>query len=59
MTSALRIAERPRHAGLAAGAEAVGVGAADQHRARAHAERLDDVAAAADAAVDQNLGLAA
>ena len=44
---------------VAAGAEAVGVSAADQDRSRAHAQRLDDVAAAADAAVEQDFGLAA
>ena len=45
-------------AGVAAGGEAVGVGAADQDRAGAEAERLDDVAAAADAAVHEDLDAA-
>ena len=46
-------------AGLAVGGQAPEVGAADHHRAGAERERLDDVAAAADAAVEQDLDLAA
>ena len=45
--------------GLAVGGEAPEVGAADHHRAGAEGERLDDVAAAADAAVHDDLDLVA
>ena len=48
--------DRPRDARAAGGAEPIGVGAADQHRARAQTERLDDVAAAANSAVEEDLG---
>jgi hypothetical protein len=46
-------------AGRAAGRQAPQAGTADQHRAGAERERLDHVAAAAHAAVEQHLGLAA
>src|SRR6185436_19400496 len=47
--------DRARDARRAGGAEAPGVGAADEHGTRAEAERFDDVAAAADAAVEEDL----
>ena len=46
----------PLHAALAAGHQAVEVGAADQRRARAEGDGGDDVAAGQDAAVDVHLG---
>ncbi len=51
--------DRARDAHLPAGGEAVGVGAADEDGPGAEAERLDDVAAAADAAVDEDFGAVA
>ena len=50
---------RTGYAGLAGGGETVDVGAADEDGAGAKTEGFDDVAAAADAAVDQNFGVAA
>src|SRR5262245_50936773 len=47
--------DRGAHARAPGGAEAVRVGAAHQHRARAHAERLDDVAPPANAAVEHDV----
>src|SRR5262245_47984950 len=44
------------HTGAAGGAESVRVSASDQHRAGTQAERLGDVAAATDAAVEQHFG---
>ncbi len=41
--------------GAAGGAESVGVGAPDEHGARTQTERFDDVAAAADSAVQKDL----
>ena len=46
-------------AGLAVGRQPPEVGAADHHRAGPERQRLDDVAAAADAAVEQHLDLVA
>ena len=46
-------------AGLAVGGEAPEVGAADHHGPGAERQRLHDVAAAADAAVEQHLDLVA
>ena len=46
------------NARAAAGAQPVGVRAADEHGARAHAQRLRDVGAAADPAVEQHFTLA-
>src|SRR5262245_50176608 len=45
--------DRSRDAWLPRGAQTIGIGTADQHRSRPKADRLDDVAAAADAAVHQ------
>ena len=44
-----------RHAGTAGRRESVAIGPADEHRTSAQAQRLDDIAAAADAAVHQHL----
>ena len=49
---------RLRDSGAAFRCETVGVGSADQDRLRAHADRLENIAASADAAVDQHRGLA-
>ena len=49
--------ERLGDAGLAAGAEAVGIGAADHAGLRAERERAHDVHAGADAAVEHDLEL--
>src|SRR4030095_7793840 len=46
--------EHPLHAGLAESAEAPDVGPADAHALRAHRERLRDIGAAAETAVDQD-----
>ena len=51
--------DRPRDAGLAAGAQAVDVGAADQAALGAERERAHHVLAGADAAVEQDLDLRA
>src|SRR5438552_1932812 len=50
---------RLRYAGLAAGAEAIDIGAADHARARAERERAQHVLAGADSAVEHHLDLAA
>ncbi len=45
-------------AGFASGAEAVGVGSTDEDGASAEADGFDDVRAAADAAIEEDFGLA-
>ena len=54
---ARRISQDVLDAGLAVGGQAPQVRAPDHHRAGAERERLDDVAAAPDAAVEQDLDL--
>ena len=55
MTSVRRISIARATPASPAGGQAIGVRAADQHRARAEAEGLHDVAPRADAAVHQDL----
>ena len=46
------------NAGFASGGQAIGVRAAHQHRLRAHGQRLDHIAAAADPPVEHHFGAA-